>query len=115
MSYRLVLQSAARRDLEEYYYWAAKHAPETAAKWYKRFQESLRGLTKNPKRYALAPENGKVDFEIRQFLFGRKPNVYRVIFTVDLGIVRVLLIRRGQRRFLTRKQIEESATPDDID
>jgi plasmid stabilization system protein ParE len=115
MKHRLVVQRLARRDLEEYYLWAARRAPQTATRWYERFKESLRRLAKSPKRCGLAPENRKVRIELRQLLFGRKPNVYRAIYTIEPGIVRVLRIRRGQRRFLTRKEIEEAAKPDDLD
>jgi hypothetical protein len=54
-----------------------------------------------------------VELELRQFLFGRKPNIYREILTIEPDIVRVLRIRRGQRRFLTRTEIQDAARPDD--
>jgi hypothetical protein len=63
-------------------------------------------------RFGFAPENRKVAIELRQFLFGRKPNVYRVIFTIEPEVVRVLRIRRGQRRFLTRREFEDAARTD---
>lgn len=113
MSYRLVVQRLARRDLEGYYLYAARRAPLTASRWYDRFKEALRQLANHPKRFGFAPENRKVELELRQFLFGRKPNVYRVIFTIEPDIVRVLLIRRGQRRFLTRTEIKDAARRDD--
>jgi plasmid stabilization system protein ParE len=112
MSYRLVVQRLARRDLEGYFLYAARRAPLTATRWYDRFKEALRRLANHPKRYAFAPENRKVTLELRQFLFGRKPNVYRVLYTIEPGVVRVLRIRRGQRRFLTRHDIEDAARPD---
>ena len=46
-------------------------------------------------------------------LFGKRPNVYRVIFLVDGDSVRVLRIRRAQRRPLTRKQIDEASEQDE--
>jgi plasmid stabilization system protein ParE len=113
MSYRVVVQRLARRDLEGYYLYAARHAPFTATRWYDRFKEALRQVANRPRRYGFAPENRKVELELRRLLFGRKPNVYRVVFTIEPGIVRVLRIRRGQRRFLTRTEIQNSARPDE--
>jgi plasmid stabilization system protein ParE len=107
MKYRVVVQRLALEDLEESYLWAARHAPETAARWLNRFQIALGSLENNPERYALAPENRRVRREIRQLLYGRRPNVYRAIFTIEGNSVQVLRIRSAARRWLTKKELEE--------
>lgn len=106
MSHRVLVQPLALQDLDEYYQWAAKNAPETAARWLIRFEAELQSLSNNPERFGFAPENGKVSREIRQLLFGKRPNVYRAVFTIDGDTVRVLRIRRGSRRFLTKRELE---------
>jgi plasmid stabilization system protein ParE len=106
MTRRVVLQRLAAEDLGETYRRAAQNAPSAAARWLARFEAALATLSHNPERCPLARENGKVDLELREFLFGRRPYVFRVIFTVETDIVRVLRILRAQRRFLTRGQIE---------
>jgi plasmid stabilization system protein ParE len=108
MTFRVVLQGTAVRDLDDAYRWAARAAPLTAARWLERFQVALAGLNQNPHRCAFARENSKVAVELRQHLFGRRPNVYRSIFLVEGDTVRILRILRAQRRPLTRGQIEES-------
>ena len=107
MKHRVVVQRLALQDLEQSYLWAARHAPETAARWLNRFQIALESLEINPLRCSLAPENGKVRRELRQLLYGRRPNVYRAVFTIDADTVRVLRIRRAARRWLTKKELEE--------
>jgi len=57
--------------------------------------------------------NGKVAVEVREFHFGKRPAVYRVIFAIEGDTVRVLRIRRAQRRALTRRQIEDALQQDD--
>lgn len=109
MKYRVVLQSLAVRDLDEATDWAARHAPATASQWLQRFHVALASLDANPQRCALARENAKVDVELREFHFGKRPNVFRVIFTIDNDTVRILRIRRAQRRWLTRAQVEEAS------
>ena len=49
-----------------------------------------------PYRGAIAPENG----ELRQLLYGKRPHLYRIIYSVDeqAGEVRVAQIRHGARR-----------------
>ncbi len=107
MRYHVVLQRLAAEDLDEASAWAVQHAPETAARWLQRFHAALQTLSLHPQRCPLARENGKVDIELRELHFGKRANVFRVIFTIDADTVRVLRIRRAQRRWLTRSQIEE--------
>jgi len=108
MPYRVVLQRLAVRDLDEAYRYAARHAPLTAGRWLDRFQAALATLADDPQRQPHARENGKVEAELREHPFGRRPNVDRSIFFVDGTTVRVLRIRRAQRRALTKRQIEEA-------
>ena len=113
MNFRLVVQRLGIEDLREAHAWASQRAPLTADRWLHRFRESLRTLEHDPQRCPLARENGKVDVEVREFLFGKRPWVFRVIFTIEGSTVHVLRIRRAQRRPLTRRQIEEALRPEE--
>jgi plasmid stabilization system protein ParE len=113
MLYRVVLQRLANQDLEEAYIKVAKNAPWTASRWLDRFQMALQTLDTNPERCPTARENAKVSIELREFHFGKKPYVFRTIFTVDGQTVRILRIRRAQRRYLTRQEIDEAASSDE--
>ncbi len=113
MSYRVVLQRLARQDLEEAHLRASENAPQTAARWLDRFQAALQSLASNPERCATAREGAKVAIDLREFLFGKRPHVFRVVFTMDAQTVRILRIRRAQRRFLTRKEIDEAQQLDE--
>jgi len=108
MKYCVVVQPPALEDLEEAYLWAAQRAPQTAARWYNRFRLALQTLDSNPDRCALAPEDAEVEPEIRQFLFGKKPNVFRALFTIDENTVRILHIRRASRRIMTAEELRDS-------
>ncbi len=107
MTYRVLVQTLALDDLDEYCLWVATHAPDTAARWLARFQDALQTLSQSPERCALAPENPRLTREVRQFLFGKRPNVYRAVFTIDGDTVRVLRIRRATRRFFTKRDLGE--------
>jgi plasmid stabilization system protein ParE len=95
----------AQADLDEAYRWAARHAPQTAARWLDRFYEALQSLRRNPERCGFAPEHKKLRRDVRQLLFGRKPNVFRAVFVIDADAVRVLRVRRASRRSFTRKEL----------
>ena len=98
MIYQVRLQPAAVEDLEVAYQYAAQNAPAPAARWLERFQTSLQTLEQNPERCPLAPENFKSSRILRQYLFGKRPHVFRAIYTIEGDTVWVLRIRRAQRR-----------------
>jgi plasmid stabilization system protein ParE len=106
MIYRVQIQPPAERDLEEAWRWAARRAPITATRWLHRFRETLETLSQNPERCSLAPEHRKLKRQLRQLLFGKKPNVFRVIFLVEGETVRILRILRASRRFLERDDLD---------
>ncbi len=107
-AYRVIVQNRALADLHEAYEYATQHAPAAAAQWLDRFQSALASLGHNPQRCSLAHENPRSPRELREFLFGRRPNVFRVVFTVDGDAVRILRIRRSARRFLSRRDIRDA-------
>lgn len=75
-----------------------------------RFHEKLKTLETNPERFPSAREDKKVDIELRELHFGKRPSVFRVIYTIDNNVVRVLRIRRAQRRWLSRREIDEASS-----
>jgi plasmid stabilization system protein ParE len=112
MIYEVVIQPRALRDLEQSQAWAAKHAPMTARRWFNRFIDRLQTLSYHPQRCGLAAEAHKSKREIRQLLFGKRPNVYRALFVIEENRVRVFRVLRAQRRALTRRQIDEGIEPE---
>ena len=99
----------AREDLDAAYSRMARHAPHTAAKWVIRFTSALFKLEYQPHRCGVARENRRSSIDLREFHFGKKPNVFRVIFTNDGDRVRVFRILRPQRRPLSRKEIDDAS------
>jgi plasmid stabilization system protein ParE len=105
VQYDVHVQPLAEQDLDEAYRWAEQHAPQTAANWLNRFQEAIQSLSSNPDRCGHAPERKRLGSDLRQLLFGRKPNVFRVVFLIEPQAVRVLRIRRASRRSLRRRHL----------
>jgi plasmid stabilization system protein ParE len=108
MKYDVRLQPAALQDLDEAFKNAAKHAPLTANAWLDRFYDTLQTLSVNPTRCGLAPENPKSKRTLHQLLFGKRTNVFRVIFTVEEKTVWIIRIRRASRRRMSEKELGES-------
>jgi plasmid stabilization system protein ParE len=105
VKYHVLISATAKQNLREGYEWAAKHAPETAARWLNRFHAALQTLSTNPERCSIAPETELVQREIRQFLFGRQRSIWRALFAIEGDEVRVLHVRRASM---------DTATPDDL-
>lgn len=105
MSFRVVIQPNAKANLRDYYRRAAKHAPLTAARWLERFEAAIESLKEMPERYSLAPEGKFVECKLRQMLFGKRPNVFRVLFRISGDEVQVLHIRRAAMDLATLDEL----------
>jgi plasmid stabilization system protein ParE len=107
MIYHVRLQPAAVEDLDIAYQYAAQNAPVPAARWLERFQAAIQTLEHNPARCPLASENARSRRILKKYLFGKRPNVFRVIYKIDGDTVWVLRIRRAQRRTLSAEDLSE--------
>lgn len=105
--HRLIIQPPAVDDLDEAYRWLEQRSPEAAARWFNGFVEALHSLRTAPERCGLAPENGAVEPEIRQLLYGRRGGVYRALFTVTGNDVRILHIRHAARQTMIAEELAD--------
>lgn len=99
MIFRVEVTERAIRDLRHLYgAIAARHVP-AAARWFNGLEARIASLAHHPGRGLPVPE----DASLRQLLYGRRPNVYRVIYHMDESrrIVHVLHIRHGARDAIT--------------
>jgi plasmid stabilization system protein ParE len=86
-------------DLSDAFQWGVGFwGPEATGKWYNELEQTVsKRLSVLPKGCPLAPEDEDFRFEVRHLIFGR----YRVLFTIDQRVVRVLYLRgphTGARR-----------------
>jgi len=101
MTFRVETTAQAERDGEAILVGLlAQDAGDSGIRWFLALEEAIASLATLPKRCPLAPENARFPFEVRQMLYGRKPHVYRILFTIDEDTVYVLHIRHGRRRRL---------------
>lgn len=99
MSFRVEVTAEAERDADAILEWLfSQHAGEAGLRWFGALEDAIQSLAEFPERCALAPENQVFLFEVRQLLYGHKPHVYRILFTIEGSTVHVLQIRHGRRR-----------------
>ncbi len=108
MTFRIELSREAKRDLWGYYQFAAQNSVPDAIRWMVRFEAAIATLSERPERCSLSRESCRMKVDLRDFLFGKRPSVYRVVFLIDRDIVRVLRICRSQRGTLSVDDIRQA-------
>lgn len=94
MTYKILISSVAETETDQIFLSISQRLSQKRAKdWYKGLLKAIQSLEKMPKRCALARENEYFSKEIRQLLYGKGRNTYRIIFTViedqDISFVRL--------------------------
>lgn len=100
MAWRVRITARAERDLTSLYDEIDAVNSAAARIWFTGFKEAILSLEQLPLAWPLTPESRR----LRHLLYGRKPNVYRVIYRLIKGRnqIDVLHIRHGARhRFTT--------------
>ncbi len=115
MNYHIEISSMAEAEADRAFVRLSQViSPIKASQWYSGLIQAIESLSQMPKRCPLARENEYFSQEIRQLLYGRGRNSYRVLFTIleeqDLSIVRILHIRHSSQRTIGEDIEEPDAT-----
>jgi plasmid stabilization system protein ParE len=105
MTYRIEVSSVAEAEADRAFLQLSQVAsPEKARQWYAGLLVAIASLAQMPKRCSLAHENEYFSQEIRQLIYGKGRNLYRVLFTIlengEISTVRILHIRYGKQQTL---------------
>ena len=103
MNYRIEISSIAEAEADSAFLQLSQISSSVkASQWYAGLLEAIASLSQMPKRCPLARENEHFSQELRQLLYGRGRNSYRVIFTIlageDISTVRILHIRHAYQQ-----------------
>jgi plasmid stabilization system protein ParE len=113
MTYRVDISPSALKDAEEVYLWMREQSPSRANAWFVGLIDAIFSLENFPARCPLAPESENIGKEIRQLLYGKRGQIYRIIFGIVRDeatgeeIVRVYRVWHGARDRLQAGDIEE--------
>jgi toxin ParE1/3/4 len=102
-AFRVELTSNASLDLEAIYGSIDAENSSAAARWFNGLEEAVFSLDHLPDRGVRTPEDRK----LRQRLYGNKPHIYRIIYSVNDAEMRVLVlhIRHGARRAFEQSDV----------
>jgi plasmid stabilization system protein ParE len=109
MTYLIEISSVAEAEADSAFLLLSQMtSPEKAREWYEGLLKAIESLSAMPKRCPLARENQYFSKEIRQLLYGKGRNSYRIIFTIaeseDVSAVRILHIRHAAQQTLGENQ-----------
>jgi plasmid stabilization system protein ParE len=105
LSFRVIIQRRAHREIDEAYEWIARDAPHRALRWVDGIQRAIATLADNPRRCPRAREaEGHPDDDVRQLVYGRR-GTYRIIFLIRGETVSVLSVRHSARQPVPLEQL----------
>jgi plasmid stabilization system protein ParE len=95
MVYSVNLAERAVRNIRAIYKFINAENSAPAAKWLDGLEEAVFSLDRHPQRGQIIPE----DRALRHLLYGNKPHIYRIIYSIDdtRKTVTVLTIRHAAR------------------
>ena len=95
MAFRVELTARAQRDLAAIYDYIHAESSIRAFQWFNGLEDAILSLENHPERGTATRENSR----LRQLLYGNKPHLYRIIYSVRKrsGVVSVLHLRHGTR------------------
>ena len=95
MAYLVRTMPRAERDLEIIFQFVQADTSTTANKWFNGLVDAIESLSELPQRNPSTAE----DPTLRHLLYGNKPHIYRIIYSIDFSRKRVsiLHVRHGAR------------------
>jgi plasmid stabilization system protein ParE len=100
MTFRVVIQPRAERDIEEAAGWILDESVSAAValRWVRGIRASIAKLKVSPLRCPVAVDSEAYGEEVRVLLCGKRQGQYRVLFAVRGNTVQVLTVRHSARR-----------------
>ena len=87
MEYRVEFDPRALDQIEAVYERIAEHAPQAAARWYAGVFKKVESLKSFPRRCPVAPESRSIGAEVRELLYGKRRQVYRILYGIHDDVI----------------------------
>ncbi|PZU96482.1 MAG: type II toxin-antitoxin system RelE/ParE family toxin [Pseudanabaena sp.] len=101
MEFQVKLTRSSEQQIESIYLWIKERNPEYADQWFRGLMNLIATLQDKPRRCLLIKENHSTSEEIRQILYGKSRNKYRVVFAIREDTVHILYIRHSAQSSIT--------------
>jgi len=92
-------------DIDAAVQWRSQRSPQAAARWHAGILARIRSLATNPDRCPLADEAADLGVDLRELPYGRRRDVYRILFTIDGQTVTIHRIRHAAQDRLRPRDV----------
>ncbi len=99
--YQVIIQPSAEQGIKEAYFWMSNYSSRQARSWLEGLYKAILSLEQMPFRFPLAFENNFFEEEIRQLIYGKGKNIYRILFTITEQTVHVIFVRHAAQQPLS--------------
>lgn len=100
MQFQVIITPSAKADIFEINTWFLENYPDLAESWLWGISQSVTSLSKFPERCPISAESDAFDVTVRQLLYGKKPHIYRILFSIQEEKVYILRIRSTKQKSL---------------
>lgn len=107
MTFQVEITPIAEAQIEQAYGWYRERNPEFADRWFRALMNAIATLQEKPRRCNLAVEHEIFPEEVRQLLYGKSKNIYRLLFTIRDTTVYILYVRHSAQAPLTLDDLEK--------
>ncbi|MEA5601324.1 type II toxin-antitoxin system RelE/ParE family toxin [Nostoc sp. UHCC 0252] len=107
MAFQVRVTQTAKAEIDTAYSWLRQRNPVYADKWFRELMDTIATLQEKPLRCALATENDALSEEIRQLIYGKSRNKYRILFAIREDTVFVLHVRHSSQAPLIGEEADE--------
>ena len=79
--------------------------PDSARRWLTSLEAAITSLANTPERYPEADEAAELGVDLRFKMHGRRPHIFRILFTIDRTIVTIHRVRHAAQDRLTEDDL----------
>lgn len=114
MEYDVEIAPSGLLDIEAASDWMKQNAPAKADAWLSGLLDAILSLETFPRRCPIAPESEDIGREIRQLFYGKRSQMYRILFAIvkdketSQEIVRVHRLRHTAQAPLRAREIQDN-------
>lgn len=101
VAFRIDYRSHAECDIKNAERTLARKGLKSLALWRRRLVATLLVLELDPHRFPEAYEAETLSIDLREALFGQRPHIYRVLFTIEGSTVDVHGVRHASMDWIT--------------
>lgn len=98
MTYRIIIEPTAGQGNREALRWKTENASRAlAARWYNGLLKKVDTLKTHHNRCPLAAENDSFPEDIRELIYGKRRNAYRIVSSIRADTVHILFVHHTAR------------------